>query len=193
MAGWSLRISPRLCHISQTKRQALLRCRISRPKTSNTMRADLITATVPKMLRNPSLMPSFTALHHVDYKPPKRRKSMINRLLIREFFVSYLCFITQNSVTIRGTLLGERLAASAPALRTQRSRTSSLTITQAAAFISQSNLTLIEYLDILSINDSEIQDLLIESWRSRKKFRKFKFRHQNMAIILYSVSSFNSP
>lgn len=33
--------------------------------------ADLITDTVQKMLRNPSLMPSFTALHHGDYKPVK--------------------------------------------------------------------------------------------------------------------------
>ena len=33
--------------------------------------ADLITSTLQKMLRNPSLMPSFTALHHGDYKPVK--------------------------------------------------------------------------------------------------------------------------
>lgn len=31
--------------------------------------ASLITATVQKLLRNPSLMPSFTALYHGDYKP----------------------------------------------------------------------------------------------------------------------------
>ena len=31
--------------------------------------ADLITATVQKMFRNPSLRPVFTSLHHGDYKP----------------------------------------------------------------------------------------------------------------------------
>lgn len=31
----------------------------------------LITATVQEMLRNPSLTPSFTSLHHGDYKPTK--------------------------------------------------------------------------------------------------------------------------
>ena len=31
--------------------------------------ADLITAIVQKMLRNPSLMPVFTSLHHGDYTP----------------------------------------------------------------------------------------------------------------------------
>ena len=31
--------------------------------------AELITATAQKMLRNPSLAPSFTSLHHGDYKP----------------------------------------------------------------------------------------------------------------------------
>ena len=33
--------------------------------------AGLIAATAQKMLRNPSLAPSFTALHHGDYKPVK--------------------------------------------------------------------------------------------------------------------------
>ena len=33
--------------------------------------ADLITAVVQQILRNPSQMPSFTALHHGDYKPVK--------------------------------------------------------------------------------------------------------------------------
>lgn len=33
--------------------------------------AGLITATVQKMLRNPSLTPPFTSLHHGDYKPVK--------------------------------------------------------------------------------------------------------------------------
>lgn len=33
--------------------------------------AGLITATAQKMLQNPSLAPSFTTLHHGDYKPVK--------------------------------------------------------------------------------------------------------------------------
>lgn len=33
--------------------------------------ADLITASVQKLLQNPSLIPSFTALHHGDYNPVK--------------------------------------------------------------------------------------------------------------------------
>lgn len=36
--------------------------------------ADLITAIVQKMSRNPSLMASFTALHHGDYKPVKEKE-----------------------------------------------------------------------------------------------------------------------
>ena len=36
--------------------------------------ADLIIAATQKMLRNPSLIPSFTALHHGDYKPVKETK-----------------------------------------------------------------------------------------------------------------------
>lgn len=33
--------------------------------------AELITATAQKMMRNPTLAPSFIALHHGDYKPVK--------------------------------------------------------------------------------------------------------------------------
>ena len=52
---------------------------------------DLITATVQKMYRNPSLMPDFTSLHHGDYTPVN--ETQIDDAPIVDTYVIFLSFI----------------------------------------------------------------------------------------------------
>ena len=55
------------CSSKHSKTSLLINTHTNRATLST--QADLITATVQKMFRNPSLRPVFTSLHYGDYKP----------------------------------------------------------------------------------------------------------------------------